>query len=179
MTIICTLVALAILLKNGWIVTFNKVRFFGFHFDVYNFDQLSGVIEYANVSRIVNSQHRLEAKDIDQFTLIHIGWAFIADAYLERFHEYPSDDSLNTHANKLGSQNLEFIRVFRRAYNASSGVYSTSKIRKDFAFEYFDKSTGLAERITTGGGKSFNVNSVVEKKLRAAGYDGNFEILGL
>lgn len=177
LTFIFIVIAILIHIKNGWSFTLDKVRLSGFNLDAYNFHQLSPVIEYANISRIAVMNHSLEARDIDRFTLIYIGWGLIADAYIERFREYPSEDSLDRNVLAIGSQNREFIRVFQRVYTAGSKVTATSKIQEAFAYEYFGKSTGLAERIATGGDRPFNAQAAVEKKLRATGYDKDYRLL--
>lgn len=181
LTALCTTVSILILMKNGWVISAKRIRFFGFDFDAVHFQNLSAVVRYINVSRSLARAEELDSKNslskIDPFTLIYIGWALIADAYLERFHEAPDERSLNERAKEIGNQNAEYIGVFQGFYIAACKMQDTQKIQLDLAVEYFDKSSGLTERIMNSSDARSRIPKAIKRKLLDAGFDEDFSRL--
>ena len=101
---------------------------------------------------------------VDDGILIYVGWHAVCDAYIERFLEYPSDENLAARFRELGSQNIEFIKIFRDAYESRLRQEPNSKSKSFPAQDYFSRAISLVERIdpTARGNHEARIRRVAE-----------------
>lgn len=83
----------------------------------------------------------------DRNILIHIGWHIISDTYIGRYLEYPDDQSLRKQISDLGSQNAEFIAIFRETYERNILGGGVTKVKPDYALAYLSRALSVADRI--------------------------------
>lgn len=126
-----------------------------FELDISSFEQLSAVRLFVSVSRaIINpsvSANRLldggRIPDITPQLLVHVGWQIVSDAFCREFIEYPSEDNVFSKSAKIGSQNCEFINLYRKIYEIA--FRHQEDLKKDFAIQYFLRAPSLAARISS------------------------------
>ncbi len=86
----------------------------------------------------------------DRNILIHLGWHIVCEAYIARFYEYPDDTSLNKSVKEIGSQNSDFVSIFRQTYENNLLGGGKNTVKSDYALGYLSRAIALAERIGPG-----------------------------
>lgn len=113
-----------VLLANGYDLRPKSLKFLFMDVDASRFIDLSPARVFRNLSRAVISRSVLaedwltrEALKPEPLSLIYLGWQLVCDTFLDRFGEYPSENNVQSHANELGGQNVEFILYTRTSMN--------------------------------------------------------------
>jgi hypothetical protein len=138
-----------------------KFKFGGFEFDASKFDELSAVKFFNAVSRAIiepvddadlraSWSHAVGFEQASPVLMMHAGWTMVSQAFISEFKAYPDDAEVRKAAPQLGSQNVEFILTYRRAYEAS--IREDARLPPEFAREYLRRAPSLAERISPDAG---------------------------
>ena len=141
-----------VLLASRYRITPKNVKLPFMDFEVSRFTDLSAVKLFNNVSSVTilpsasaDSWLRLANADISPILLVHVGWQIVSGAFLETYLAYPSEENVARQADKIGTQNAEFVVLFERIYRIA--IRQDEALPMDFAREYFLRAPSLATRI--------------------------------
>ncbi|MFM5917079.1 MAG: hypothetical protein ACKOOL_06035 [Novosphingobium sp.] len=142
------------LATNGYRLIPKNLKLPFMDFDATRFKDLSAVQLFQNVSRAVirpsdiADQWLLE-KDgpgVAPILLVHVAWRIVSDAFCEKFLTYPSDENVQNQVSEIGAQNVEFVILYKKIFEAASK--QSELIDLEFAKEVFVRAPSLAHRIS-------------------------------
>ncbi|MEO1701734.1 MAG: hypothetical protein AAFR71_06725 [Pseudomonadota bacterium] len=139
-------ICIALLVVRGSSLKVEGISIFGVQMSGKIFEQLSPVQLFNHLSRMVPTTISIStlSDDFDPHAMLDMSWRMVSDAYIQRFRQYPDDNSLSKNASELGTQNIEFIRIYRQAYIA---CLKQAEVPKDFAENFLARAPNLAYRI--------------------------------
>ena len=148
-------VAALVLHANGFRLKPKNVSLPFVSFEASRFDELSPIRLFQTVSRMVIHPSLSATQwlangnmpDISSELLIETGWRIVSEAFCEEYLEYPTDQNVQTKTPTIGSQNVEFVLLFRKI--RETAFRFPDQIPREFAIEYFLRAPSLATRISS------------------------------
>lgn len=141
--------AIALVLLWTWRarVVAKKISFPFMEFEVSNFDSLTVVTFFRRVTRIMLAGQPINAsQEFHPLVLMNAGWMMVCEAFVLKFDKYPTEENVHSVVAQLGSQNAEFVNIFRKVYECS--IREGDRLKRDFAHAFVTRGPALAQRVS-------------------------------
>jgi hypothetical protein len=154
-TFVLVAVSGLVLFANGYQLRPKNIRLPFIDFEANRFAELSPIKLFQSVSRLVIFPSEPAKQwlaggrlpEISPELLIETGWRIVSEAFCEEYLEYPTDDNVQAKASQIGSQNVEFVLLYRKI--RETVFRFPDDLPKEFAVEYFLRAPSLATRISS------------------------------